>query len=369
VEEGDRAVAHAPEGGIRAGGAGPAAPPFLGLRSITKRFGPVTAVRDVSLDVAEGELVCFLGPSGCGKTTLLRIIAGLEMADAGRCALRGVDLAGVPARRRNFGMVFQSYSLFPSMTAARNIAYGLQCRRWPRPDIDRRVGEMLALVHLAGEGDKAPHQLSGGQQQRVALARALAPQPAVLLLDEPLSALDAKVRESLRGEIRDLHRTLGITTIMVTHDQDEAMEMADRIVVMQGGAIAQVGTATELYHHPADRFVAEFIGRMNVLRLDGPADRPALAGVPLRLPVPARVVGIRPEDVERGSGSAGAVNEVVGTVGKAVFLGSVTHVSLAVGDQTLLVQLPGTEPPPAPGARLAVRLPPERLRRLDGAEP
>jgi iron(III) transport system ATP-binding protein len=264
-------------------------------------------------------------------------------------------------------MVFQSYSLFPNMTARRNIAYGLQCRRWRRTDVDRRVGEMLALVHLQDEADKSPHQLSGGQQQRVALARALAPSPAVLLLDEPLSALDAKVRESLRGEIRDLQRTLGITTIMVTHDQDEAMEMADRIVVMHRGAIAQVGTAAELYHRPADRFVAEFIGRMNVLRLDGPGGGPALAGVPLRLPAPARVVGIRPEDVEPGGGGAGAVNEVAGTVRKAVFLGSVTHVTLAVGDQTLLVQLAGAERLPERGARMAVRLPPDRLRPLDEA--
>jgi len=339
---------------------------FLSLRGVTKRFGPVIAVRDVSLDIAEGEFVCFLGPSGCGKTTLLRVIAGLETPDGGRCLLRDVDLEGVPARLRNFGMVFQSYSLFPSMTARRNIAYGLECRRWRRADIDRRVGEMLALVHLQDEAEQAPHQLSGGQQQRVALARALAPQPAVLLLDEPLSALDAKVRESLRGEIRDLHRTLGITTIMVTHDQDEAMEMADRIVVMHRGAIAQVGTAAALYHHPATRFVAEFIGRMNVLRLDDPAGGPAaLGGVPLQLPVPARVVGIRPEDVEPANGGAGAVNEVVGTVRKAVFLGSVTHVTLAVGDQTLLVELGGAERPPERGARMAVRLPPERLRPLD----
>jgi iron(III) transport system ATP-binding protein len=341
---------------------------FLSLRGVTKHFGPVVAVRDVSLDVTEGELVCFLGPSGCGKTTLLRVIAGLETADQGRCLLRGVDLGGVPARRRNFGMVFQSYSLFPSMTARRNVAYGLECRRWRRADIDRRVGEMLALVHLEDEADKAPHHLSGGQQQRVALARALAPRPAVLLLDEPLSALDAKVRESLRGEIRDLHRALGITTIMVTHDQDEAMEMADRIVVMHRGAIAQVGTAAELYHHPATRFVAEFIGRMNVLRLDGPAGGPPqLAGVALRLPGPARVVGIRPEDVEPAGGSTGGANEVVGTVRKAVFLGSVIHVTLAIGDQSLLVELGGGEPPPERGARMAVRLPPERLRPLDDA--
>ncbi len=351
---------------VPAAGTPAAGPAFLALQGVTKRFGAVVAVRDVTLDVAEGEFVCFLGPSGCGKTTLLRIIAGLEPADEGRCLLRGTDLGSVPARRRNFGMVFQSYSLFPTMSARRNIAYGLECRRWRRPEIERRVDEMLALVHLRDEADKAPHQLSGGQQQRIALARALAPGPAVLLLDEPLSALDAKVRESLRGEVRDLHRALGITTIMVTHDQDEAMEMADRIVVMQRGSIAQVGTAAELYHRPVDRFVAEFIGRMNVLRLDPPdGGPPALGGVPLELPAPARVVGIRPEDVVPAGG--GGPNEVVGTVQRAVFLGSVTHVTLAIGGQPLLVEVGGAEPVPARGTPMTVRLPPERLRPLPEA--
>ena len=182
----------------------------------------------------------------------------------------------MPARLRNFGVVFQSYSLFPNMTVARNIAYGLECRKWPAERLRARVDAMLALVHLADQADKHPAQLSGGQQQRVALARALAPEPPVLLLDEPLSALDAKVREELRGEIRDLQRELGITTIMVTHDQDEAMEMADRIVVMNQGRIAQIGTAFELYTAPANRFVAEFIGRMNVLRLTSGPEGAAL---------------------------------------------------------------------------------------------
>jgi iron(III) transport system ATP-binding protein len=343
--------------------------PFLSLRRLIKRFGAVTAVRDVSLDVAEGEFVCFLGPSGCGKTTLLRIIAGLETPDAGQALLRGADLLGVPARRRNFGMVFQSYSLFPNMTAARNVAYGLECRRRPRAEIDRRVGDMLTLVHLAGEAGRYSHQLSGGQQQRVALARALAPEPAMLLLDEPLSALDAKVRESLRGEVRDLQRALRITTIMVTHDQDEAMEMADRIVVMNGGAIEQAGSAEELYQRPATRFVAEFIGRMNVLQLDeGSGATATLAGAPIRLPAagagPARLVGLRPEDVEVVEPGAPAENQVTGTVEKAVYLGSVTHVTLAVGAQRLLLEVRGPRRVLGRNAPLTVRLPPEALRPL-----
>jgi iron(III) transport system ATP-binding protein len=328
-----------------------------------------TAVRDVSLDVAESEFVCFLGPSGCGKTTLLRIVAGLETPDAGQALLRGADLLRVPARRRNFGMVFQSYSLFPSMTAARNVAYGLECRRRPRADIDRRVREMLTLVHLADEAGRHPHQLSGGQQQRVALARALAPEPAMLLLDEPLSALDAKVRESLRGEVRDLQRALRITTIMVTHDQDEAMEMADRIVVRHRGAIEQAGSAEELYQRPSTRFVAEFIGRMNVLRLDdGPGAAPTLMGAPLAVPAagvsPVRLVGLRPEDVEVVQAGAPADNQVTGTVEKAVYLGSVTHVTLAVGGQQLLLEMRGPQRVLERAKPLTVRLPPEALRPL-----
>ena len=340
---------------------------FLSLRGITKRFGPVTAVRDVSLEVEAAEFVCFLGPSGCGKTTLLRIIAGLETPDAGQARLQDLDLAGVPARLRNFGMVFQSYSLFPNMTAGKNVAYGLECRRWRRDDVSRRVREMLALVHLEDQAAKYPHQLSGGQQQRVAVARALAPRPEALLLDEPLSALDAKVRETLRGELRDLHRALGITTVMVTHDQDEAMEMADRIVVMHDGSIAQAGSAAELYYRPANRFVAEFIGRMNVLQPTPGADgRPSLGGVPLSLPAGVRTVGIRPEDVEPTDGAPGE-GRITGTVRKVVFVGSVTHVTLAVGDQTLVVELRGTDRAPERDAALTVRLPADRLRPLEEA--
>jgi iron(III) transport system ATP-binding protein len=346
--------------------------PFLSLRGITKRFGAVTAVRDVSLDVAEGEFVCFLGPSGCGKTTLLRIVAGLETPDAGEALLRGSPLLGVAARSRNFGMVFQSYSLFPNMTAARNVAYGLECQRRPRAEIDRRVREMLTLVHLEHEANRHPHQLSGGQQQRVALARALAPSPTMLLLDEPLSALDAKVRESLRGEVRDLQRAFRITTIMVTHDQDEAMEMADRIVVMNGGAIEQAGTAEELYRRPATRFVAEFIGRMNVLQLeDGGGGTPTLGGAPIRVAAGeagrVRLVGVRPEDVEVVDAGTPPDNQVKGVVEKAVYLGSVTHVTLAVGPQRLLLEARGPRRVLERSAPLTVRLPPEALRPLSDA--
>jgi iron(III) transport system ATP-binding protein len=269
-------------------------------------------------------------------------------------------------------MVFQSYSLFPNMTATRNVAYGLESQRRPRAEIDRRVREMLALVHLETEADRHPHQLSGGQQQRVALARALAPSPAMLLLDEPLSALDAKVRESLRGEVRDLQRRFRITTIMVTHDQDEAMEMADRIVVMSRGAIEQAGTAEELYRRPATRFVAEFIGRMNVLQLDeGPGAGPALGGVPLRLAAGdagrVRLVGVRPEDVEIVDAGTPPDNQVKGIVEKAVYLGSVTHVTLAIGPQRLLLEARGSRRVPERSAPLAVRLPPEALRPLADA--
>ena len=243
------------------------------VTGLTKNFGSTTALSDVSLDVPEGSLTCFLGPSGCGKTTLLRVIAGLEEADAGQILLGDADLSRTPARDRNFGVVFQSYSLFPNLTAAQNVAYGLECRRWSKPDTRRRVAEMLDLVHLDDQRDKLPAQMSGGQQQRIAIARALAPPPSLLLLDEPLSALDAKVREELRQEIRAIQQRLGITTIMVTHDQNEALEMADQIVVLNGGKVEQAGSARALYDRPRTRFVAEFIGSINTFTVQDPLDR------------------------------------------------------------------------------------------------
>ncbi len=346
---------------------------FLTLRDVTKRFGDIVAVDQVALDVREGEFVCFLGPSGCGKTTLLRLIAGLEIADAGEIVLEGRNLASVPARLRNFGVVFQSYSLFPNMTVEKNVAYGLECRKWRGEAIKKRLKEMLRLVRLEDQAHKYPEQLSGGQQQRVALARALAPEPAVLLLDEPLSALDAKVRENLRGEIRDLQKTLGITTIMVTHDQDEAMEMADRIVVMDSGRIAQAGSASELYNNPANRFVAEFIGRMNILRLDPDGGSgPSLAGMPIRIknfqvdgaPGQPILVGVRPEEISLCRDDGSQENRVSGMVERSVFLGNVTRVTLSIGDQQLMVELHGNPPGLHRGAPVTVSLPPAALRML-----
>ncbi|MFJ1256400.1 putative 2-aminoethylphosphonate ABC transporter ATP-binding protein [Cupriavidus sp. CuC1] len=247
---------------------------FLAVEQVGKRFagaGGFQALDGVSLSVAQGELLCLLGPSGCGKTTLLRIIAGLEREDTGRIHAGGRELTGLAPQARDYGILFQSYALFPNLSVAQNVAYGLQGRGMGRAHREARVEEMLSLVGLAGSERKFPGQLSGGQQQRVALARALAPAPSLLLLDEPMSALDARVREHLRLELRQLQRRLNVTTVMVTHDQDEAMAMADRIAVMEGGRIAQVGTPGEIYERPASAFVAEFIGQANWLdgRLSG----------------------------------------------------------------------------------------------------
>ncbi|WP_081019824.1 ATP-binding cassette domain-containing protein [Ralstonia solanacearum] len=258
--------------------------PFLSVRQVVRRFGAFTALDGVSLDVAQGEFVCLLGPSGCGKTTLLRIIAGLEAQDAGRIVAGGRDISRLPPRERDYGIVFQSYALFPNLTVAQNVAYGLAAANGNRARMQARVAEMLALVGLAGSEAKYPAQLSGGQQQRVALARALAPAPSLLLLDEPMSALDAQVREHLRVELRRLQRRLNVTTLMVTHDQDEAMAMADRIAVMCDGRIEQTGTPAEIYTRPATGFVAGFVGQANWLPLQCADDgTPLLAGQPLLL--------------------------------------------------------------------------------------
>ena len=328
---------------------------FLSLRNVVKRFGALTAVDDVSLDIEEGEFVCFLGPSGCGKTTLLRVIAGLEQPDAGAILLGDRELSGVSARSRNFGIVFQSYSLFPNMTIARNVAYGLECRRWEHAAIVDRVHEMLDLVHLADQADKYPHQLSGGQQQRIAVARALAPKPVVLLLDEPLSALDAKVREDLRSEIKDLQSRLSITTIMVTHDQHEAMEVANRIVVMDAGRVAQVGSGADLYERPANAFVAGFVGRMN--RVTAAFTNAMEAGS-------AGYLGIRPEQVEIEHAGAGLPDGRVADVEKCVFLGSCTRVTLRIADDRMVVELHGKRTDFVPGDKVAVRIPSAALHRL-----
>ncbi|MFT5590716.1 MAG: iron(III) transport system ATP-binding protein [Bradyrhizobium sp.] len=290
---------------------------WLRIAGVGKQFGAFTALQAIDLDVRKGEFVCLLGPSGCGKTTLLRIIAGLEKQDGGSLLMGGRDIGRLPPAQRNYGIVFQSYALFPNLTVAQNIGYAL---RTGRAEKNRRVDELLDLVGLTGTEERYPAQLSGGQQQRVALARALAISPSLLLLDEPLSALDAKVRERLRQELRNLQRKLGITTIMVTHDQDEAMEIADTVVVMSQGRIEQRGSAEQIYRNPASRFVADFVGRANWLPLQRHTDGHAtLSGLPLEMTLAADQATLfcRPEDVRietrwhAGSTSMMAVVEAV----------------------------------------------------------
>jgi sulfate/thiosulfate transport system ATP-binding protein len=235
------------------------------LKDVTKRFGEVTAVRNVSFSVKEGELMALLGPSGGGKTTVLRMIAGLEMPTAGDVFIRGQRVNDLPVQKRNIGFVFQNYALFKSMNVFKNIAFGLKIKKWKRADIKSRIGELLELFGLQGLDKRYPHQLSGGQRQRVAIARALAPKPSVLLLDEPFGAVDAKIRQELREWLATLHRELNVTTLFVTHDQEEALEVAGRIVIFSGGHLEQVGTPREVYEQPANEFVARFIGVMNIL--------------------------------------------------------------------------------------------------------
>nr|WP_249937042.1 putative 2-aminoethylphosphonate ABC transporter ATP-binding protein [Roseateles sp. DAIF2] len=266
--------------------------PYLELQDLHKRFGAFQALQDIQLSIQRGEFVCFLGPSGCGKTTLLRIIAGLEVQSGGRLIQDGRDISSAPPAGRDYGIVFQSYALFPNLTIADNVAYGLkgQTRAWRRA----RVEELLDLVGLSGTGAKYPAQMSGGQQQRVALARALATAPGLLLLDEPLSALDAIVRVHLRNEIRALQKKLGVTTIMVTHDQEEALSVADRIVVMNAGRIEQVGTPMQIYRQPASAFVADFVGKVNKLAAVAEDGHWVRCGDKRWLCPPANGTGFRP---------------------------------------------------------------------------
>src|SRR4029077_9179101 len=272
---------------------GVAEPTAVALDRVTKRFGELTAIDQISLAVRRGELMTLLGPSGCGKTTLLNLVAGFLLPESGEIVIDGRQVTNIPTYRRETGIMFQSYALFPHMNVAENVGYGLRMRRLPKPEIARRVTHALALVKLEGVNDRKPRQLSGGQQQRVALARALIMRPKVLLLDEPFSALDRNLRASMQVELRDIQRKLGVTTIFVTHDQSEALSLSDRIAVISEGRIRQLGSPDEIYRRPVDRFVASFVGDVNVLRarlerIDGALATVALGAA--RVKVPSRTL-------------------------------------------------------------------------------
>ena len=343
---------------------------YLDLRHVRKQFGGFSALSDINLGIQRGEFVCFLGPSGCGKTTLLRIIAGLEVQSAGEVWQGGRDISRLPPAQRDYGIVFQSYALFPNLSIADNVAYGLVNRKVARADITKRVAELLKLVGLPGCETKYPAQLSGGQQQRIALARAIATSPGLLLLDEPLSALDALERVRLRQEIRALQQKLGVTTIMVTHDQEEALTVADRIVVMNHGVIEQVGTPMEVYREPATPFVADFVGKANVLPARVMAGQ--LVFGDLRIPFhgqdrEARVY-LRPEDVLARPIAAGDPHVFDASIEKIEFLGSHCHVHVgapAVHPNKLTVYLSLnylSEASLAVGSPLKLKLLPERIK-------
>ncbi|MFO1036286.1 MAG: putative 2-aminoethylphosphonate ABC transporter ATP-binding protein [Geminicoccaceae bacterium] len=349
--------------------------PYLSIRGLVKKFDTFTALENVDLDIYEGEFVSFLGPSGCGKTTLLRAISGLDIQTTGHVSQGGRDVSVLPVGQRDFGIVFQSYALFPNLTIKDNVGYGLVSQGRRKAEIDRRVAELLELVGLADQAPKYPSQLSGGQQQRIALARALALSPGLLLLDEPLSALDARVRARLRGEIRDLQKRLGITTIMVTHDQEEALTMSDRIVVMNKGRIDQVGPPDEIYSRPATPFVADFVGKMNFL--NGKVTGPGAAdvqGAPLKVeqdiewgtgtPV---TVCVRPEDVVVRDPHAVGANQLDMRVGVMEFIGNHFATTLHADGTNLNVSADLSmndvrDLGIASGRVLPVALPPNRLR-------
>jgi len=354
---------------------------FLEVKQVTKTFGRFVALEDVSIVVYPGELVCILGPSGCGKTTLLRVIAGLEEQNVGQVFLKGKDISRMPTSQRECGIVFQSYALFPNLTATQNVAYGLKGSKFEKGQKAVRTQEMLELVGLGDIGKKYPAQLSGGQQQRVALARALAPSPAMLLLDEPLSALDAQVRIYLRSEIRDLQQRLQITTIMVTHDQEEALTMADRIILMDAGRIIQCASPQSIYHTPDDTFVAGFIGAMNFLQgwtvknentlTYGNLTLKTVNGKAKQFQGRESTVTIRPEDIRVLDEESSGENILITEVEKIEFRGSSYRLFLRLTTEDRDLDAPVIEADLAAekikrfniriDSRLPVYFPPERL--------
>ncbi|MCL2586180.1 MAG: ABC transporter ATP-binding protein [Streptosporangiales bacterium] len=336
----------------------------VSLRNLTRAFGATRALDGMSLDIEPGEFVALLGPSGCGKTTALRVVAGFETADSGEVLVGGDDVSPVPAAKRDMGMVFQSYSLFPNMNVADNVGFGLRMRKKSAAERRAKAAELLEMVGLADRARQYPHQLSGGQQQRVALARALAIQPRVLLLDEPLSALDAKVRQQLRDQIRELQQRLGITTLFVTHDQEEALSMADRVGVMRDGKLEQVAAPDELYASPATEFVAEFVGTMN--RLPGDlADGAVTVLKGTTVPAAGDGVADGPVDalVRPESLAVEPSGDRNGTVAARTFLGAVTRVTVTLdGGTDVRVDLPSTSAGDlTTGAGVRVTLPGTRV--------
>ena len=351
---------------------------YLQLENLHRDFGTVKALNGINISLGEGEFLSMLGPSGCGKTTALRLVAGFDRPDQGRIVVDGKDVTGVPPNKRDMGMVFQAYSLFPNMTAKQNVEFGLKIRGRDKSDRAKRVNDLLELVGLGHAVDRYPHQLSGGMQQRVALARALAIEPRVLLLDEPLSALDAKVRVQLREEIRRIQLELGITTLYVTHDQEEALAISDHVAVMYGGVIEQMGTPSEMYTAPATPFVAEFIGTMNRLEAtvvgDGEVEH---AG--LRLQVDAArgrrqgervLVLIRPESLEvEAATNGGAPNSFNGEVLTQTFLGPVTRVKVTGGGTSLIADMSTSRAAALPvGAKVTAKIPSEGAKLLTLAD-
>lgn len=315
---------------------------FLEINNVSKSFGKAVAVKDFNLQITKGELVSFLGPSGCGKTTTLRMVAGFETPTSGKVVVNGEDITSKPPNQRDVGMVFQAYALFPNMTVAGNIGFGLKVAKKPTAEIRSRVAEMLDLIHMSDFSDRYPYQLSGGQQQRVALARALALSPEVLLLDEPLSALDAKIRVTLRAEIRGIQQKLGITAIYVTHDQEEALSLSDRVVVMYAGQIEQVGTPFEIYNFPQTEFVANFVGTLNAvnaevidpasntLRMDG-LQIQAAGGLEGKRSGDKVMIAIRPERLSFASEQKKA-NLLDCRIENITFLGSIVRIQMLIGN-------------------------------------